>query len=229
LARAASVVAILLAAGAGRRAGGAKQFRRAGGRTLLEWACEPFLSCREIGGVVVVAPAGELARARSAAQRALGNKLLAVVAGGRTRHLSSRAGLAAVPATARIVLIHDVARPFASAALLRRVLRAARRHGAAIPVLPVVDSILEADAQRVLRYLDRTPLRSVQTPQGFEHELLKRAFARAARRRSDFSDDAGVVLAAGAKVHCVEGEAGNRKITARGELRAALRELATRR
>jgi 2-C-methyl-D-erythritol 4-phosphate cytidylyltransferase len=220
-------VAILLAAGAGRRAGGPKQFRRAGGRTLLEWACEPFVRCREVGGIVVVAPAAELSRARAAARRACGAKLLAVVAGGSTRHCSARAGLAAVPPSTRVVLIHDVARPFASVRLVRRVLQAARRHGAAVPVLPVADSVLEAKGTRVTRYLDRELLRSVQTPQGFRRVLLQRAFART--RRRDFSDDASAVRAAGAGVHCVGGEAENLKLTTRSELNDALRRLSARR
>ena len=123
-------VAILLAAGQGRRAGAVKQFQRANGRTLLEWACDAFLDCREIHGLVIVSSAAHLKRMSRLAHKACADQLLSVVAGGRTRHESSRAGLAALPESCDTVLIHDVARPFASSSLIRRVVRAARQHGA---------------------------------------------------------------------------------------------------
>lgn len=216
-------VAILLAGGSGRRAGGPKQFRRSGGRTLLEWACLPFLACPEIGRVIVVVPEQQLGRARRIAERACGDRLHAVVAGGRTRHLSARAGLAALPERCHTVLIHDVARPFASAALIRRVLRGAARHGAAVPALELHDSVLECRGDRVRGYLDRDRLRSVQTPQGFRRGVIERAFQEMGRR--DWSDDASVVVAAGIQVHLVGGETENAKITSAEELRAALRRL----
>lgn len=213
-------VALLLAAGSGRRAGRPKQFERAGGRSLLEWACDPFLACREIHGIIVVAPRAELERVRRLARRACGDRLLDVVAGGKTRHESSRAGLAALVEDCEIVLIHDVARPFVSPRLVRRVLRAARSKGAAIPAVAVADSIVETRSTgTVVRYRDRTKLQKVQTPQGFRRKLLHEAFART--RRRDWSDDASVIRAAGRPVAVVAGEAGNWKVTTAEELQTA--------
>lgn len=218
-------VAILLAAGQSRRAGAVKQFQKAEGRTLLEWACDAFVECREIHGLLIVSPAADLRRVSHLARKACADQLLSVVAGGRTRHESSRAGLAALPESCDTVLIHDVARPFVSGALIRRVVRAARDQGAAIPAVAIRDSIVEStNARRVRRYHARDRLQKVQTPQGFRRTLLEDAFSRT--RRRDWSDDASVVRAAGRAVLLVDGEETNRKITTVAELALALRLLA---
>lgn len=215
-------VALLLAGGEGSRTGGRKQFRRSGGRSILRHAADGLLAVREIGGLVVVVPADRV----QATRRELGAlaRPFEVVAGGPTRNASARAGLAALPPRCEWVLIHDAARPFASRQLVRRVLRAARTHGAAIPAVPVKDSTVEVGPDnRVRRYLRRERLGAVQTPQGFARARIEAAFART--RRSDFTDDASAVLQAGGPVVVVEGEAANLKITTPDELTRALREL----
>jgi 2-C-methyl-D-erythritol 4-phosphate cytidylyltransferase/2-C-methyl-D-erythritol 2,4-cyclodiphosphate synthase len=224
MARGPVVCAIVLGAGSGSRAGQAKQFRRVGGRSLLYHACAPLTASPEVGGLIVVVPRGREVEVTAELDDAGVAKLLAVVPGGATRSASARAGLAALPDACTIVLIHDAARPFASRQLVGRVVRAARRHGAAIPVLPVADSIVELRAVgTVRRYLAREVLAAVQTPQGFSRRVLLAAFAR--RRRLDFTDDASVVHAVGGKGHVVRGELGNRKITTAEELDAAVRRL----
>jgi 2-C-methyl-D-erythritol 4-phosphate cytidylyltransferase len=216
--------AVILAAGEGRRAGGAKQFRRTGGRSLLYHAVAPFAACPELGGLIVVVPAGREVEATAELDDAMVTKLIAVVAGGLTRAQSSRAGIAALPRGCATVLIHDAARPFASLELIARVVRATRRHGAAVPVLAVSDSVVEVDgAGRLRRYLDRAKLRAVQTPQGFRRQLLEQALAR--RPRADFGDDASMVRAAGGAVVLIAGEPGNVKITTAEQLEAALLRL----
>lgn len=220
-------VALLLAGGSGRRAGGPKQWRRAGGRSLLAHAAAGLWAAREVAGIVAVVPAADVGRARAELAGLDGGRWLEVVAGGSTRHRSSAAGLAALPDPCELVLVHDAARPFASPALLRRVLRAARAHGAAVPALPVADSTIELDAGgRLERYLPRPRLRAVQTPQGFARTVLEEAFART--RRDDWGDDASCARAAGHPVAVVEGEEANRKITTAAELAAALRALRRR-
>lgn len=215
-------IAVLLAAGQGVRAGGRKQFRRAAGKSILRHAAEGLLAVREVRGLVVVVPADAVEEVRG--DLAGLDRVLDVVAGGATRHLSSRAGLAALPVTAELVLIHDAARPFASPALIRRVMRAARENGAAIPAVEVSDSTVELDDLGALhRYLDRGRLRAVQTPQAFRREVIERAFGKT--RRKDFSDDACVVRRAGGAVTVVAGDLANRKITTPEELETALRTL----
>ena len=215
-------LAVLLAAGQGARAGGRKQFRQAAGKSVLRHAAEGLLEVREIRGLIVVVPADAIESVR--AELAGLDRVLDVVAGGATRHLSSRAGLAALPDSAEMVLIHDAARPFASPALIRRVMRAAREVGAAIPAVDVTDSTVELHEEGTLRrYLERGRLRAVQTPQAFRRAVIESAFAR--QRRTDFADDASVVRRVGGAVAVVAGEAGNRKITTAEELEAALRML----
>lgn len=217
-----ATVAILLAGGEGVRSGGRKQFRKAGGRSILRHAADGLAAVREIGGLIVVVPEDAIASTRR--ELAAIDKPFEVVAGGATRNLSSRNGIAALPPKCRWVLIHDAARPFASVALIRRVLRAAKAQGAAIPAVAVSDSTIECTTDGSLkRYLPRERLGAVQTPQAFARERIEQAFARS--RRADFTDDAGAVLSAGHEVAVVEGEPGNLKITSPEQLVRALREL----
>lgn len=221
------VCALLLAAGAGRRAGGPKQFRRAGGKSLLEHAARGLLAGGEIESLVVVVPESDVDAVRHELERIHLPHLHAVVAGGATRHLSSRRGVEALPEGCDWVLIHDAARPFASRSLIRRVLRAAEEHRAAIPAIPVHDSTVRVGRDgRVEEYLPRPSLRSVQTPQAFERGLLEDSFRRV--DSEDFTDDASVVVAAGHPVFVVAGEHENRKLTTGEEVDEALGQLTRR-
>lgn len=221
------VCAVILAGGSGRRAGGAKQFARAAGRSLLYHACLPFLRTREIHGVVVVVPRGRGSKVTEELDDMFADKVLAVVRGGGTRHESSRAGLAALPGTCTTVLIHDAARPFASPTLLRRLVKAVKDGGAAVPAVDVTDSTIELDAQHhVGSYLDRSRLRAVQTPQAFARGLLEEVFA--ATPTADHPDDASLVLAAGHPVQVVEGEESNWKVTSPAQLAEAVARLEAR-
>jgi len=138
------------------------------------------------------------------------------VNGGATRQASVRAGLEALePRAPDIVLVHDAARPFASAALLTRAIAAARASGAAVPVVAVADTVKSVDAAgAVTGTIDRAQLRLVQTPQAFAFGALLDAHRRAkAAGRDDFTDDAALAEWAGLKVTTFEGEAGNVKLT----------------
>ncbi len=223
-----SWAAVILAGGRGSRAGRAKQFERAGQWTLLTHACFPFQRSPRVSGIVVVCPldAHEAMRLELAAAGI--TKLKAVVAGGDTRHLSSRAGLQAVPSHFDVVLIHDAARPFVTTMMIERVGKAAVERGAAVPAIPVTDSLLsvDSDGSDVEEYLDRARVRSVQTPQGFRRPVIEAAFAAA--QSNGYTDDAWCVREMGEPVAVVEGETGNRKITSSHELAAALNELAKR-
>lgn len=220
--------AVLLGAGSGTRAGGPKQFRRVAGRTLLEHAAWGLLAVREIGGLVVVVPAADVVRVTRSFEGADLPRPVRVVAGGATRHLSSRRGLDAVWPECERILIHDAARPFASPTLIRRLLRALRdpEVSGVVPAVAVTDSTLlvrSEDPRRVERYLDREGLRAVQTPQAFRAKALRAAFSRT--RGAEFSDDAVVLRQRGMRVDVVDGEVENRKITTAEELRGAMRAL----
>jgi 2-C-methyl-D-erythritol 4-phosphate cytidylyltransferase len=128
------------------------------------------------------------------------------VAGGSTRSASVRAGLAAVPAAATHVLIHDAARPVPVTEVWQRVMAAlADGAEAVVPVVPVTDTLREREG----RTLDRSKLVAVQTPQGFRVDVLRRAH----EREADATDDASLAELSGAKVSTVDGDPRNLKIT----------------
>jgi 2-C-methyl-D-erythritol 4-phosphate cytidylyltransferase/2-C-methyl-D-erythritol 2,4-cyclodiphosphate synthase len=150
------------------------------------------------------------------------------VFGGATRQASVRAGLEAVaPLRPDLVLIHDAARPYASAALVTRAIAAVAATGAAVPVMPLADTIKSVDAtgRLIEATLDRTILRTVQTPQAFAFAPALAAHRRAAASgREDFTDDAALAEWAGLKVAAFDGEAGNVKLTTAEDVARAERE-----
>jgi 2-C-methyl-D-erythritol 4-phosphate cytidylyltransferase/2-C-methyl-D-erythritol 2,4-cyclodiphosphate synthase len=211
----AQVAAVVVAAGRGVRAGGdlPKQFRNIGGETALHRALVSFLEAPNVSLVQPVIRAEDAERVR-ALTGAL--DILAPVFGGTTRQASVRAGLEALlPRSPDIVLVHDAARPFASAGLIGRAIAAVQKTGAAIPVLPVTDTVKRVDeAGTVEATLDRSALRLVQTPQAFAFPTLLEAHRRAAAQgRDDFTDDAALAEWAGMKVTVFAGEPGNIKLT----------------
>ncbi|MDO9412874.1 MAG: bifunctional 2-C-methyl-D-erythritol 4-phosphate cytidylyltransferase/2-C-methyl-D-erythritol 2,4-cyclodiphosphate synthase [Pseudolabrys sp.] len=207
------VAAVIVAAGRGSRAGAAgvpKQFRPVGGETMLRRTLTAFTGLGLIQ-TVIHADDGDLY-----VQAADGFALLPPVTGGATRQASVLAGLEALAAHAPdFVLVHDAARPFASAALIARAIEAAQETGAAIPGLPVTDTIKSIDHRGLVgETLARDTLRAVQTPQAFAFAPLLEAHRRAAREgRTDFTDDAAIAEWAGMQVVVFPGETGNIKIT----------------
>ncbi|HLA19900.1 MAG TPA: bifunctional 2-C-methyl-D-erythritol 4-phosphate cytidylyltransferase/2-C-methyl-D-erythritol 2,4-cyclodiphosphate synthase [Pseudolabrys sp.] len=210
------VAAVIVAAGRGTRAAGGdvpKQFRRIGSETLLRRTLSMFLECGTVGRVQPVIHPEDLAPYRDAVA---GIDVLAPAFGGATRQASVRAGLEALSTRPPdIVLIHDAARPFASADLVSRAIAATAATGAAIPALPVTDTVKTVDTDNnVQQTLDRATLRLVQTPQAFDFAALLAAHRRAAAQgREDFTDDAALAEWAGMKIAVFAGEPGNIKIT----------------
>ena len=209
------VAAVVVAAGQGVRAGGdlPKQFRRIAGETLLRRALSRFV---EVPGVNFIQPVIRLEDADLVRAETAGLNVLSPVFGGATRQASVHAGLEALfPHKPDIVLVHDAARPFASADLIARAIVAAEKTGAAIPGLPVTDTIKRVDnSGTVQTTVDRALLRLVQTPQAFAFPALLAAHRQAAEQgREDFTDDAALAEWAGMKVSVFPGESGNIKFT----------------
>jgi 2-C-methyl-D-erythritol 4-phosphate cytidylyltransferase/2-C-methyl-D-erythritol 2,4-cyclodiphosphate synthase len=211
----AGVAAIVVAAGRGLRAGGdrPKQFRSIAGQPAIRQCLAMFAAHRE---VAVVQPVIHRDDDAIYSATAAGLTLLPPAFGGTTRQASVRAGLEAlVPRAPDIVLVHDAARPFASAGLVSRAIAEAAKTGAAIPALGVTDTVKIVDAAgQVTQTLDRASLRLVQTPQAFRFAPLIDAHRKAATAgREDFSDDAALAEWAGIKVSVFAGEPGNIKLT----------------
>lgn len=209
------VAAVVVAAGRGVRAGGdlPKQFREIGGMSLLRRSLLSFVEIPNIGAVQPVVRRDDFDLVQ---QQTSDIDILPPVFGGATRQASVRAGLEALlPRSPDIVLVHDAARPFASADLITRAIAAAEKTGAAIPVLPVTDTVKRVGpAGTVEATIDRGPLRLVQTPQAFAFDALIDAHRRAAAQgRDDFTDDAALAEWAGMTVSVFAGESGNIKLT----------------
>lgn len=204
------VAAIVVAAGAGRRFGSAKQFALLGGRSVLEWSLAAFEGHPCVGEIVLVLP-DEALGPRFAAGFA---KVRTVVRGGARRQDSVLAGFSRLDRhRTDIVLVHDGARPLVPDGLIRRIIREAAAHGAAVPALPIEDTVKECVDGRIVRTLDRSRLSRVQTPQGFMYDVLEEAFRRAGEDGFTGTDEASLVERLGRPVALVEGDPRNIKIT----------------
>lgn len=198
---------IVVAGGTGSRFGAAKQFEAIAGARLVDRAVAATASaCDE---VVVVVPGGFAWD---------GAPVSAAVTGGATRSASVRAGLAVIPASATIVVVHDAARPLAAPEVFSAVIEAVQAGAdAAVPALPVPDTVKRVNGDRVVETVARDGLVAVQTPQAFRVEALRAAHAAG----GDATDDAALIEASGGRVVVVPGEPTNLKVTTAGDLAIA--------
>src|ERR1700694_1123116 len=207
--------ALLVAAGRELRtgSGGPKQYRMIGGQSVIFRAMEPFCRHPQIFAVQPVLNPD----ATAMFNEAVGELDPQPPAdGGATRQASVHAGLEALAGQRPdIVLIHDAARPFVSAALISRAIKAASATGAAVPAIPVTDTIKLIDGGgNVEATPERARLRVAQTPQAFRFDVILDAHRRAARDgRGDFTDDAALAEWAGLTVATFEGDPANMKLT----------------
>jgi len=202
--------AIIVAAGAGTRFGEMKQFAYLRAKPVLEWTLERFEAHDEVGAVVLVLPDEQDMKH----YRMRYAKIVDIVRGGEKRQDSVWQGFRLLSAAApEVVLVHDGARPLVGADLITRVIAAARADGAAVPVLPIEDTVKEVRDGRVAGTVDRTLLFRAQTPQGFRYDVLKKALDAARRDRFYGTDEAALVERVGLPVTAVAGDPRNIKIT----------------
>lgn len=218
------LLGVVLAAGGGTRFGGPapKQFMDLCGMTVLARSIGCLTGHPDVDGVVVVLGRSEIGSETGALIRGI-DGVVDVVEGGSTRAESCLNGVRAA-GRASHVLVHDAARPAASPELVERVVQAALRHGAAVPVLPVSDTIKEISSTgTVLKTPDRARLSAAQTPQGARTDWLIEALESSVS--GSITDEAAALEAAGRTVHVVEGERENIKITTREDLAILRRRL----
>jgi 2-C-methyl-D-erythritol 4-phosphate cytidylyltransferase/2-C-methyl-D-erythritol 2,4-cyclodiphosphate synthase len=220
-----TVTAIIVAAGRGTRVGGdrPKQYQELAGRPVLARTIEAFARHPGIGAIVVVVHPDD--RNLFAAFVAGNDEDVITVPGGATRDISVRAGLDAAPAGTTRVLIHDGARPLASAALIARVIGALDRAAGAAPALAVTDALWKGAEGKVVCPHPRDGLYRAQTPQGFRLDAIRAAHAA---HPGGAADDVEVALAAGLDVAIVEGDEDNLKITHPDDFARARRVLQER-
>ncbi|MGH9157051.1 MAG: 2-C-methyl-D-erythritol 4-phosphate cytidylyltransferase [Acidimicrobiales bacterium] len=213
-----TVWVVIVAAGRATRFGGLKQFERLGDRTVVGWSVQAARPVAD--GVVLVVPPGGVPEVDGDHP----SPVDAVVEGAATRSGSVRAGLAAVPDGADVVVVHDAARPLAAVEHFEAVV-AAVQAGAdgAVCAVPMSDTVKRVAGGVVVETLDRTALWAAQTPQAFRGEVLRRAHDAA----GEATDDAALVEAAGGRVVVVPGSPRNIKLTSRSDLVVAEALLAT--
>jgi 2-C-methyl-D-erythritol 4-phosphate cytidylyltransferase/2-C-methyl-D-erythritol 2,4-cyclodiphosphate synthase len=199
------------------------------GRPLLAWSLAGVAGAPEVERIVLVAAASNVATLLAADW--LPPSVVAVVAGGARRQESVEAGFRTLEAIdagggpgsaadqGRVVVVHDGARPLVSPDLVSRVVDAAAEHGAAIPVVPVVDTLKRIEGGRVGATVDRAGLATAQTPQGALRETLRAAWeVFPPHGPREFTDEAALLEACRIAVHAVNGEPGNLKVTVPGDL-----------
>jgi 2-C-methyl-D-erythritol 4-phosphate cytidylyltransferase/2-C-methyl-D-erythritol 2,4-cyclodiphosphate synthase len=207
------IVALLVAAGQGSRAGGdiPKQFRLLAGKAVLAHACDALVAHGAIDAIHIVLGEGQEETARAL----LGDRAVAsFITGADSRRGSVRAGLEAIAAAggADVVLIHDAARPFLPGAVIDRLLTALGQSEGAIPTLPVADTLVRGADGRMADGVERASLHRVQTPQAFRFDSILAAH-RAWDEARDATDDAQILKGWGHDVKLVQGDERLEKLT----------------
>ena len=217
--------AIVVAAGRSNRMGGSDKLAfEIDGRPLLAWTLAALAAAPAIGRVVVVTTPER--RAEVAHADWLPANVIEVVVGGGRRQESVHAGFVAFdrsqPDETGVVLVHDAARPLVGPSLVAAVAGATARHGAAIPVVPVAETLKRIDGDLVGATIERAALGAAQTPQGVRRDLLRTAYRRfPAGGPVTFTDEAALLEACSISVHVVPGDPGNLKVTLPGDLQRA--------
>ena len=203
---------LIVAGGRGTRMGGSqpKQFLQLAGRPVLMHTLEAFDRWDASARLIVVLPEDQIDTWKRLCEAHVFGRIHRVVAGGETRFHSVRNGLGAV-ASNGLIAVHDGVRPLVAPSVIAACFAAAADGGAAVPVVPVVESVREVDADGGSRPVDRTRLRVVQTPQVFRADVLRAAYCLPYDPR--FTDDASVVEASGVAVRLVPGNRENIKLT----------------
>lgn len=213
------VAAVVVAAGSSQRMGGIdKLWLEFDGRPLLAYTIDALTTITAVSWIVVVLSPYGFERISTLTDVAPWNRVAAYVPGGLERSDSVYAGLRALGAC-DIVLIHDGARPLVTSALVHDGVAAALIHGAAIPAIPITDTVKQVDGDgAVVATPNRTVLRTVQTPQVFRLDVLRRAYEEAGAERQLCTDDAMLLERLGVPVTTFRGDPRNIKVSTREDL-----------
>lgn len=215
--------AIIVAGGKGLRMGAdiPKQFLEVGGKPILMHTIQRFADYDAKMQIILVLPHEQQDYWRQLCSQYGFTVPHIIVDGGDTRFQSCKNGIMAIPGdvTEGVVGIHDGVRPFVSAEVIKRCYETAREEYAAIPVMPVVDTLRFVDRHGGGKNVYREDYRIVQTPQAFDLSLIRQAYAQP--YGESFTDDASVVESLGCSVRMVEGNRENIKITTQFDLKVA--------
>jgi 2-C-methyl-D-erythritol 4-phosphate cytidylyltransferase len=212
--------AIIVAAGSGVRLGSnvPKAFVKIAGRTMLSYSLATVRQINSIEELVITVPEGFENAARAEVAAAGLSMPVKITVGGIERQDSVRIALELTSAESDLVIVHDAARPLATAVIFEACLTAASRAGAAIAAIPVSDTLKRVADSTITATIARAGLWQAQTPQAFRRAVLVSAHQRAVREKVAATDDADLVERTGARVEVVEASTTNIKITTPADL-----------
>ena len=206
--------AVIVAAGSSQRMGSDKLLHNLGIMPVLARTLLVFQDCELVDEIVVVTRMEKLEEVADLCKKYRIEKASKVICGGATRMESALAGVSEVKKKAKLIAIHDGARPLVSVELIENTVRAAAKYKAAVPAIKSVDTLkLAEDGETVTGSLDRELVLRVQTPQVFDADLIKGALTFAAEKKLPLTDDCSAVELMGVKARIVPGEEDNIKLT----------------
>lgn len=205
--------AVIVAGGSSERFGSDKLFAKIDGKPVLGMTLEAFAASDCIQEIILVVRDSILDRAARLARAYGGKKMKLVVPGGKTRALSSYAGVMSASKKAKLIAIHDGARPLVSKTVIEEAVWAAHRHIAAAPAIAVRDTIKIAQDSLVQSTPNRSTLFAVQTPQVFQADIIRAALVNAVQNNLSITDDCAAAEAIGTPVTLTRGSEENMKIT----------------
>ena len=206
--------AVIVAAGSSERMGSDKMLMTLGAKPVIIRTLMAFQQSPMVDDIVVVTRQEKIMGLADMIKLYDISKVTQVISGGATRMESALAGVSAVKEGAKLIAIHDGARPLVTQGVIRRVVEAANEHMAAVPAVPCVDTMKQVNQEGVvIGSVDRSSVVRVQTPQVFDADLIKGALSRAVEKNLPLTDDCSAMEMMGVKTYVVEGDAGNIKLT----------------
>ncbi len=214
--------AVIVAAGSSTRMGSDKLSAELGGMPVLARTLQVFDHSEYVSEIIVVTRMDRVSEIADLCAKYAFGKVSKVVAGGKTRMESSLIGVSAVKGSARLIAIHDAARPLVTEAIIKRTVCAAAQYMAAVPVIPSTDTLkVVNEKDRIVGTIDRGSTFRVQTPQVFDAVLIKGALTKAAEKGLSLTDDSAAMDMTGFQTYTVAGEEDNIKITTPRDLMIA--------
>lgn len=221
--------AVILAAGSSQRMGADKIMMELGGMPVIARTMLAFQNCASISEIVVVTRRDAIEHVADIAGEYGISKIRRVICGGKNRARSALAGVMQCSPDAKLIAIHDGARPFVTPTLIERTVKDAAQKRASAPAVRATDTVRVLDAEgRVISSPDRANVALMQTPQVFDADIIKGALTSAVEKDTDITDDCSAVEAMGFKISIIDGERDNIKLTTENDLCVAEHIIARR-
>ncbi|MCX7994833.1 MAG: 2-C-methyl-D-erythritol 4-phosphate cytidylyltransferase [candidate division WOR-3 bacterium] len=212
-----AVFAIIAGAGKGRRFGGFKQFFEVAGKPIIIHTAEIFENNELIDKIILAVPKRMMEKTKNLVRKFRLRKVFKIISGGKRRQDTVLNCIKAISAKQGIVVIHDAVRPFISQSMVNRGVQLCQRYKAVIFGTPIYDTIKLVKGRKVLTTVPRLSPHAIQTPQFFDLDYLKKAYAKV-DFKNEFTDEASILESAGMEVYVFRGDQSNIKITTKKDL-----------